>query len=424
MTSPPETEHSPRTTIDRRSLLILIGIWLAWAACLLAFQELVVARLQPDRPDHVLVWTAQETGVRRFGGRPYLAEPTLNTHVAFDSEYYVSIAVAGYDDPEVPQYDGPDGDVPLNYAFLPAYPLTMRVVASPLGWLGMEPIPAAVVAGVAVSLLATLVAMLALYSLARRHLGEGGALRAAFYLLVFPSGFFLAQVYTEALFLALSFGALALVADRRPLLAGLLAIVAVLTRPVGIALVLPIGLGLVEAVLRLRRSAEPGAPPWREPAAWGAAVAAPVVAYLAWSWSALGRTFEVVQAEYFGRGLLNVEAAWDGWGTALSGFGEALPQTQVYYALEVTAVVMSAVACAWAARRWPGPALFGMAALLISLTSGEPQGMIRYALAVPPIFLMLARLGEHPVFDRGWTVLSLLLMALLATVYSFDFWVA
>ena len=264
MTSPTETDRSGPTTASRRSLLILVGVWVAWGACVLAFQELVVARLQPDRPDHVLVWTAEETGVRRFGGRPYLAEPTLNTHVAFDSEYYISIAVVGYDDPDVPQYDGPDGDVPLNYAFLPAYPLTMRVVAAPLGWLGMDPIPAAVVAGVAVSLLATLIAMLALYSLARRHLGEGGALRAAFYLLIFPSGFFLAQVYTEALFLALSFGALALIADRRPLLAGVLAIAAVLTRPVGIALVLPIGIGLVEAVLRSRRAAEPAAPPWRE----------------------------------------------------------------------------------------------------------------------------------------------------------------
>lgn len=53
-----------------------------------------------------------------------------------------------------------------------------------------------------------------------------------------------------------------------------------------------------------------------------------------------------------------------------------------------------------------------------------PQGMIRYALAVPPIFLLLGRLGEHPAFEGGWTVLSLLLMGLLAAVYSFDFWVA
>ena len=262
--------------------------------------------------------------MRRYGGRPDRAEPTLNAHVAFDSEYYVSIAVVGYDDPEVPQYDGPDGDVPLNYAFMPAYPLTMRVVAAPLGWLGMEPIPAAVVAGVAVSLVATLVAMLALYSLARRHLGEGGALRAAFYLLIFPSGFFLAQVYTEALFLALSFGALALVADRRPLLAGLVAIVAVLTRPVGIALVLPIGIGLVEAILRWRRSDR--AAVHRRGASWPAGASAArgaggglprVVVVDAWAGPS-----RPCSAEYFGRGLLNLEAAWDGWGDAICRVSE------------------------------------------------------------------------------------------------------
>jgi hypothetical protein len=325
----------------------------------------------------------------------------------------------------VPQYQEPGGaDIPLNYAFLPAYPMTMRVVAVPLSWLGMEPVASAVVAGVVVSLFATLVAMLAVHALARRHLGPGGALRSAFYLLIFPSGFFLAQVYTEALFLALSFGALALVADRRPLPAGLLAVAAVLTRPVGVALVLPIAIGLVEVVLRWRRSAAPAAPPWRELAGWAAALIAPVVAYLAWTSSVMGRTFETVQREYFGRGLLSLEAAWDGWSAALSGFGEALPQTQVYYGLEVAAVVLALVACAWAARRWPAASLFGLAALLISLTSGEPQGMIRYALAVPPIFLLLGSLGEHPVFDRGWTVLSLLLMGLLATIYSVDFWVA
>jgi hypothetical protein len=408
----------------RRSLLILVGVWVAWGACLLGFQELVVARLEPERPDDVLNWTAQETGVRRFAGRPYLAEPTLNTHVAFDSEYYLSIAVVGYDDPDVPQYQAPGGEeVPLNYAFLPAYPFTMRVVAAPLGWLGVEPIAAATVAGVAVSLLATLGAMLALYWLARRHLTEGSAMRAAFFLLIFPSGFFLAQVYTEALFLAVSFGALALIADRRPLLAGLLAIVAVLTRPVGIALVLPIGIGLTEAILRWRRSKE-SVPPWHELAAWGIAAVAPVLTYLAWSSSAMGRTFETVQREYFGRGLLNLEAAWEGWTRAIAGFADALPETRFYYGLEVAAVVLAVVACAWAFRRWPAASLFGLAVLFISLSSGEPQGMIRYALAVPAIFLLLARLGEQPIFDRGWTVLSLLSMGLLTTIYSFDFWVA
>jgi hypothetical protein len=177
----------------RRPLAILVGVWAAWAVCLLGFQELAVARLHPDRPDHVLSWTAQETGVRRFGGRPYLAEPMLNTHVAFDSEYCLSIATAGYDDTEVPQYEPPGGDdVSLSYAFMPAYPVAIRIVAAPLGLARLEPVAAAAV-GVAVSLAATLAAMLAIFSLARRHLGERGGLRAAFYLLVFPTGFFLAR---------------------------------------------------------------------------------------------------------------------------------------------------------------------------------------------------------------------------------------
>jgi len=154
------------------------------------------------------------------------------------------------------------------------------------------------------------------------------------------------------------------------------------------------------------------------------ALAAPLVTYLAWSASSLGQTFEAVQREYFGRGLFNLDAAWTGWSSALSGFSNALPETRVYYGLEFAAVVIAVIASVWAFRRWPAASLFGLAVLVISLTSGEPQGMIRYALAVPAIFLLLARLGEHTVFDRGWTIASTMLMAILAALYSVDFWVA
>ena len=125
--------------------------------------------------------------MRRHGGRPYLSEPLFNTHIAFDSEYYLSIAVVGYDDTEVPQYIPPRGPmVPLNYAFLPAYPFAMRIVAAPAAALGMEPVTAAAFAGIAVSLVAALGAMLALHRLARPQLGEDGGVRAAFYLLDLP----------------------------------------------------------------------------------------------------------------------------------------------------------------------------------------------------------------------------------------------
>jgi hypothetical protein len=407
-----------------RSVRLIVAIWAIWAVALLAFQEIVVARLEPERPDFVLEWTDSETGVRRFGGRPYLAEPVFNTHIAFDSEYYLSIAVVGYDDSEVPQYIPPRGPmVPLNYAFLPAYPFAMRVVAAPAAALGMEPVTAAAFAGVALSLLSALGAMFALYHLARPHLGEGGGVRAAVYLLIFPTGFFLAQVYSEAFFLAAAFGALAFLAARQPLPAGVLAIVAVLTRPVGLALVFAIGVALLLALVRWRRGASE-APTWLEWAAWAFALIGPVVAYVAWSTSALGQSFELVQREYFGRDLFNLHAAWDGWSGVFAGFAEALPETQVYYGLEVVAVVGAVIACLWAIRRWPAAATFGLATLVISLASGEPQGMVRYVLAVPPIFLGLGRLGASPAFDRGWTIASAMLMAFLAAIYSVDFWVA
>jgi hypothetical protein len=407
-----------------RAARLLVAIWAMWAVSLLAFQEIVVARLQPERPDFVLEWTETETGVRRFGGRPYLAEPVFNTHIAFDSEYYLSIATVGYDDAEVPQYIPPRGPmVPLNYAFLPAYPTVMRIVAAPAIAFGMEPVTAAAFAGVAVSLVAALAAMLALYRPARRHLGEDGGIRTATYLLIFPTGFFLAQVYSEAFFLAASFGALAFLADRRPLPAGLLAVVAVLTRPVGLALVLAVGVALVLVVARWRRG-ESDAPTWTGWASWAFALAAPIVAYVLWATSAMGQAFELVQREYFGRGLFNLERAWDGWARALGGFGEALPETQVYYGLEIVAVAGAVIASAWAIRHWPVATAFGLAALAVSLASGEPQGMVRYVLAVPPIFLGLARLGANPAVDRGWTIASLMLMAFLAAIYSFDFWVA
>ena len=418
-----EGDRDPRD-VAWRSVRLIVAIWAIWSVSLVAYQEVVTARLEPDRPDFVLEWTESETDVDRYEGRPYLAAPEFNTHIAFDSEYYLSIAVVGYDDPDVPQYVPARGpSVPLNYAFMPAYSMAMRVVAAPAAALGMEPVTAAAFAGVAVSLLAALGAMLALFRLARPRLGEDGGVRAATYLLIFPTGFFLAQVYSEAFFLAAAFGCLAFLADRRPLPAGLLAIVAVLTRPVGLALVLSIGVALVLVIIRGRRDAvEPLSP--RASASWAFALLGPVLAYAAWAVSPLGQNFEVVQREYFGRALLNLEAAWNGWTDRLSSFGDALPETQVYYGLEVVAVIGALIACAWAFRRWPAATAFGLATLAVSLASGEPQGMVRYVLAVPPIFLGLARLGASPAFDRGWTIASVMLMAFLAALYSFDFWVA
>lgn len=408
----------------RRALLTLAGIWLGWAVALSAFQALVPGRLALDHPDTMLDWTGSPIGPRSDHGRPDPADPTLAGHVAWDSWSYLSIAVAGYDDPDVAALEPADGSAPIsvNYGFMPVYPGLMGLLAAPLAGLGLAPVAAAAFAGVAISLASTLAAMVALFALARRQLDDDGAIRAATYLLVFPSGFFLAQVYAEALFIALALGSLALLDARRPGPAAVLAVLAALTRPVGVALVIPFA---IAALLRLRRDRATGlrARPL-DLATWAVAVLAPLVACAGWLLSPFGARFLVVQREHFGREMLGQGPALEAWSGLVTGWGGLAPDTRMYYALEAGAVVLAIVASAWAFRRAPGLALFGLATIAIPLASGPPQSLVRFALAVPAIFLLLARLGGRQAFDRAWMIASTLAMGVLALLFTLDFWVA
>ncbi|MBN2305014.1 MAG: hypothetical protein JXQ72_11075, partial [Anaerolineae bacterium] len=80
----------------RRTIFL---IWLAWALIMVGYQFYVLARFEPAYPDRATSWTADETYPNSQDGRPYLLEPFLNQHVSWDSEYYLSIAMHGYDDP-------------------------------------------------------------------------------------------------------------------------------------------------------------------------------------------------------------------------------------------------------------------------------------------------------------------------------------
>ena len=403
----------------------IVGIWLAWAAILIGFQTVADARFEPKRPDHVLSWTETETGRTSQDDQPYLVEPFMNAQVSWDSEFYLSIAAVGYDDPLVrtaPPSWRPEvkhEPVSLNYAFFPFYPYLMRAVAFPLRLAGMAPIRAATLAGVLISLLGTLGAMLALYDLTREELEEAGGIRAAFYLIIFPSGFFLAQVYTEGLFLGLAFGSLALLRRGRWVWAALLAACATWTRAVGGALIIPLLLAWAQEADWRKFSFRPF--PWRL-LGKGLLALAPLGAYVLWR-ALLGEEFRFVEETFFSRGVFLFERSFREWMGALSALGEGNSQTSVYYGIEFGAMLLALVAIMLTAQRYPGLALFGLAVFIISLASGVAQGMHRYVLAAPSIFILLSRWGRSEAFDRAWTGASVLLMGLLATLFTFDMWV-
>lgn len=426
--------------MSRKRFLGVALLWLAWVVITLVFQEFVPARLQLQTPDYALFWTPSETRPRSQNDKPYLVEPFLNRHVSWDSEFYLSIATTGYDDPRVrairvrngsavpvdpgaatpPLGDSPDNrPLSLNYAFMPLYSLVTRVVALPMQVLGLNPIAAATLAGVIVSVLGALAAMVALYDIAHGELGEAGGLRAAFYLIVFPTGFFLAQVYTEGLFVGLAFGSIALVRRKQWLLAALLAVLATWTRAVGVALVIPLAWALWNEI----RTKELSLRPLDRRVVLHAFLALlPVGAYLIWHYSFWGRAFSLVEGSYFSRGLFLLGQSLEVWGQAFGGLFGSNTQSAAYYWLELFGILLGLAATVLTLRRYPDLALFGLAVLVGSLTSGVAQGMLRYVIAMPAIFIALSRLGKNAVFDRSWTFGSTLLQSVIVILFSFDMW--
>lgn len=407
-------------------------IWLLWVVVVLGYQGVVQARYTVVKPDNVLVWTPSETLPNSHADQIYLSDPFMNAQVAWDSEFYLSIATSGYNDPHVrairPQPDAqPPFDRPLslNYAFFPLYPHLMRALAAPFSVLGLNPIAAGTLAGVSISVLGALGGMVALFDLVGQERSPDDGIRAAFYLIAFPTGFFLAQVYTEGLFIGLSFGCLALVRRRVWLLAGLLAAMATLTRAVGVALVIPLAVEWVREVRGADTEGEAAASRSlsSQMLVKGVMVLLPVLTHLVWRGTFFGGAFQIVERVVFKCEPFALDRAWTIWQAGfLSLFGPN-SQTAVFYAIEFAAILLGVVSCLLILRRAPDIAVYGLVVIAISMTCGVAQGMPRYILAVPSVFLVLSRWGKNGVFDRVWTLASILLMGMLAALFSFDMWV-
>lgn len=401
--------------LSNATIRTIVLMWLAWSVIVIGYMQIAAARYAPSRPDEALTWSANETGRRSLEGKPYLLDPFLNTQVAWDSEFYLAIATVGYDDPDVRAIDGENGErYSLSYAFFPFYPAVIRVVRAPFTLLGLTPIAASTAAGVLISLLGTLAALIALADLVRDELGEAGGVRTAFMLLIFPTALFLTSVYTEGLFLGMAFSSLALMRRRHLFAAAMLAALATWTRAIGGALVVPLliawwGAARVQADRRWLRLL---------------VIVLPLGAYGLYR-LAYGMPFDIVEEVWFGNQLFQFDVSADAWGQILAR-ARQFPETAIVIGLTIASIGLSIISLITAARRYPELAAFGLIALVIPLTSGwtGTHSTIRYVLAVPTIWVALGRWSRHPLFERAWTLASVLLLAMLAFLFSYDFWVA
>jgi hypothetical protein len=392
--------------------VIILGI--AWGLIVVGFQWITANRFQTQPPDQALDWTPSETSADSHVNRPYLLDPVMNASVAWDSEYYLSIAIAGYDDPLISKVYDNDRAISKSYAFLPFYPVLIKIVALPFN-LFMRPIAAAALAGTIVSILGAIAAACALFLLVKGNGENRSGFKTAFYFLIFPSSFFLAQVYTEGLFLGLVFCTFALLKYKKLGWAALLAVLAVWTKVVGVCLVVPLVWSWFElkekktdlrTILNLLYSL------------------APLAAFILWYLSPLGQNFNSVEALFFNRKPLNLVSSFNSWTNAFMLLFTGGAQTRAYYLIEWSAIIYGIAACILMMKKTPALSVFGLLVIVLSLTSGASQGMHRYILAAPPVFMLLGLRGEKSeTFDRSWTIASVLLFGMLASCFTLNMWV-
>lgn len=203
-------------TAVKQSLLVFIA-----ARIILAVWSLIVPVLipAPTTPDPVL--------------RPYLGQPHLTEGVSglllgpwqrFDTQRYMRIADEGYAHEE-------------DSVFPPLYPLASRA----LGYLFGGGAAGNLWAATLISNGAFIGLLIMLFIMTAHDLGQKSAARALIYLTFFPTGFFLLAPYTESLFIFFALAAIwAARHNGRFLLAGILGLLASLTRLTGWILVIPL----------------------------------------------------------------------------------------------------------------------------------------------------------------------------------------
>jgi len=281
------------------------------------------------------------------------------------------------------------------------------------------------VAAMLISFLATVAASLALYALVLRDGGDRAmARRAVIALNVFPSSFALVAPYAEALFLALSIGAILAARVDRWAQAGVLGFLAGMARVQGWLL------GPVLLVEHIDGHRFAGHRFARHRLGrrmlWALTVGLAPVLFLGINALAYGDPlfFLGQQAGHFGHSLV---APWQVIGDLLIGIGRHDDPLwpSLYLAPLVAFAVLGAVAV-WSLRSAcsrPAYATYVLLALVVLASVTWPISAPRYVGAIFPVFIALAAVGRHRRLWLAWVTLSSVLLVGISVIFVAGGWV-
>jgi hypothetical protein len=393
-----------------RSPALEIFLWsraAIWAAALFAWLV-----FEPNRHPEAARW--DDPSVTRELGW------VTDVWARWDSVWFLRIAEHGYGDLEG-----------AAAAFYPLYPATVGLV-------GRIFFGHYLLAGIVVSLAATLAAFVLFHDLAETKLGADGARRAVLYLALFPMALFLQAVYSEALFLLLSVAGFVLAERRRFLSAGVTAGLALLTRPVGVALLPALALLAWRSPERRDALARLAVAPllfavyplvlwWQRDDPWAFARAQDIWSRHVSYAGPLGGIWDGLRAGWAGvRQLVSGSHTTTYW-PAVDGTDPMRVAAVNLEALAFLVLFVALTVVAW--RRFGAPyGLFAALSLAIPLSVPSERwpllSLPRFGLTVFPFFLALAALGGRPRLHTAIVSVSSILLGVAIVQWSLWQWVS
>jgi hypothetical protein len=333
----------------------------------------------------------------------------------WDAQRFLHVAQYGYQT----IYDTP---------FFPLFPLLVKGVSLIFGGQGDLAI------GMVISNAALLGTLFVLYQLATDALGEQVGKRTILYLCIFPTAFFFFAAYNESLFLLLTCSCFLAMRRHKWWLAGLLGLLAALTRTAGVLLVLPY---LYEAWSSRELLTE------KRPSLFRQFVlllprAIPVVliplgtlSYCIFCWRTFGNPLAFAAAQsHWGR-----ITTWP-WLGIFAAFVELFHVQPFGSFIEAhllldMAATFGGIALAIVSWRKLRPSYAIWITLLILFTLASPalnqhdmlQSNQRFILEMFPAFIVLAALGlKHPRLHTACMVVFPFLQAIMAALFVLNRW--
>ncbi len=326
---------------------------------------------------------------------PDLLHQTMNR---WDAIHYLRIAEIGYPS---------EGDLRILLVFFPLYPLTVRIAH--------YIIPNYVLAGVAVSFVASIVAGYYLQKLSALDNDDEEAGRALSYFFLFPSAYFLIAPYTEALFLALVLSSFYAARRGHWAWAGTIGMLACATRLGGLALIPALAL---EAWQRDR---------WQSPqrAFWLALIPVGFLSYLVLNWVVTDDPFAFMtlqsQHPWYHESVMPWEWLADLFRGVINvpGSPERTMNFEVPLAAFLFAVALLAVSVRWLRLSYQ---VYAWVGLLMLMFLTLQWSMPRYIITIFPLFLILARIGRRPAIHQALLAASAMVMAGTFVLFAIEYW--